>query len=100
MEDKIIKTFTLEEDTVEVLFCYDPSCGKYLGNYPDFEINPRHTNKGHPWVDVTMVGCPYSDSEGKDCGSCGYMIKVNQKDIIGICVYENKQLNMPERRTV
>lgn len=84
--------FSLDGDTVEVIYYYDESCGKYLGDYPDFESHPRYTPTGRPWVDVTMTGCEFSETEEQDCGSCRYLQKEKTNDIIGICVHERRRL--------
>ena len=88
------RIFSLDGDEVEVIFYYDESCGKHLGDYPDFESDPRYTPTGRPWVDVTMIGCQYSENEEQDCGSCHYLQKEKANDIIGICTHGEKRLAM------
>ena len=91
MGDSYTRIYALEGDTLEIVFRYDELSKKFLGDYPDFEDSVRYTPCGSPWVNVTSTGCPYAEGEDDDCGSCKYLQKEEEKDIIGICT--NKLLN-------
>ena len=91
MKKTIIKTFSLDDDILELRFVYDEQIQKYFGEYPDFSETPRYTPKGRPWVNITDEDCPYSEGEYGDCGSCPFLLKANEKDLIGICTHEMKK---------
>lgn len=93
MEKEMIKTYYLDGDFLEVSFRYDELSGKHLGNYPDFFDEPRYTPNGRKWVDAITDDCPYADGEDKMCGSCSFMLKQNDRDIIGICMNDNLKIN-------
>ncbi len=86
MRDNKKKCFTLDGDFLEITLRYDKQSGKYLGDYPDFIDCPRITPNGRKWVDVITEDCPYADGEDKTCGTCSFMLKQNEKDIIGVCM--------------
>lgn len=98
MEKEKIKTYYLDGDFLEVSFRYDELSGKHLGNYPDFCDEPRYTPNGRKWVDAITDDCPYADGEDKMCGSCSFMLKQNDRDIIGICMNENLKINGGETK--
>ena len=97
MEASLTKTFCLDGDQCQVIFVYDPMCGKYFGEYPDFEETPRYTPGGHPWVTAMQEGCRYSVNryaEGRrcmDCGSCLYYQQEQEGDLIGICIHSQQR---------
>ncbi len=85
MSDVKKRCFRLEGDLVEVEFSFDRKSGCYFGNYPDFELQPRLTESGKPWVNATYSDCPHVSGEFDDCGSCRFFIRENKGDLIGIC---------------
>ncbi len=89
MIDDKKKVFALDGDYLEITFIYDEHCKKHLGEYPDFIECPRITPGGRKWVDVITEDCQYADGEDKTCGTCSFMLKQDEKDIIGICMNDN-----------
>lgn len=89
MRDDKKKVYTLDGDSLEITFRYDELSKKHLGEYPDFIERPRITPSGRKWVDVITEDCPYADGEDKTCGTCSFMLKQDEKDIIGICMNDN-----------
>ena len=86
MRDDKKKVYTLDGDSLEITFRYDELSQMHLGEYPDFTECPRRTPGGRKWVDVITEDCPYADGEDKTCGTCSYMLKQDEKDIIGVCM--------------
>ena len=89
MRDDKKKVYILDGDSLKITFRYDELSKKYLGEYPDFIECPRITPGGRKWVDVITEDCPYADGEDKTCGTCSFMLKQDEKDIIGICMNDN-----------
>ena len=93
MRDDKKKVYTLDGDSLEITFRYDELSKKHLGEYPDFIECPRITPGGRKWVDVITEDCPYADGDDKTCGTCSFMLKQDEKDIIGICMNEKFKKN-------
>ena len=93
MKHDVKKTYLLDGDILEVNFRYDELSGKHLGEFPDFIECPRITRGGRKWVDVITEDCPYADGDDKTCGTCSFMLKQDEKDIIGICMNEKFKKN-------
>ena len=96
MKKTITRTFCLDGDICDVVFRLDEASGKYLGDYPDFEAEPRYTPNGYLWTEAVSDGCAhnesvYSDAEYGDCGSCKYFLREKTGDLIGICTHELKK---------
>lgn len=89
-----IRIVSLDQDTFELKYIYNEELEKYFGEYPDFNETPRYTPNGKPWVNVTDEDCPYCEGEYGDCGSCPYLLKEQEKDLIGICTHELKTNNV------
>ncbi len=89
MKRDVKKTYHLDDDVLEVTFRYDELSKKHLGDFPDFTVCPRYTPNGRKWVDVITEDCFYADGEDKMCGTCSFMLKQNERDIIGICMNDN-----------
>ncbi len=89
MAETKIRLYSLDGDTVQVCFEYDEEIGKYFGEYPNFDIEPRITPGGRAWVNVTKDNCPYADKIYGDCGSCKFFRSESPGDLIGICENEN-----------
>ncbi len=93
MEKTITRSFCFDGDICDVLFRYDEASGKYFGDYPDFEEQPRYTGTGKMWVTAMQTSCAYAKNkyteEGPcdDCGSCIYLHREQQGDLIGICMH-------------
>lgn len=92
------RLYTLDGDVVAVPFIYDNEMNGYFGNYPDFKEMPRLTPEGRQWVNVTMEGCPYADTDYGDCGSCQFFRCEHPGDLIGIC--DNEKLRVIKTQTV
>ncbi len=90
METKKSRIFTLDGDTVEVKLVYNNELEQHIYDYPDFKTSPRITPMGTRWVKVTDDGCPYSDKEYGDCGSCRFFRCESPGDLIGVC--DNEEL--------
>ncbi len=84
------RVYSLYGDAVEVVFSYDESIDICIGEYPDFDQNPRLTPCGRRWVNATKDDCPFADSEYGDCGSCEFYKCERHGDLIGVC--ENEHL--------
>ena len=82
------KTFQVDGDRITVPYHYDEEADIFIGQFPEFEEEPRYTPNGRPWKSVVSVGCPYSAGDFDDCGSCPYLIKAHARDIIGVCFHE------------
>ncbi len=97
MDKTITRSYCFDGDICDVLFRFDESCGKYLGDYPDFEESPRYTQSGKMWITAMQNACPcaqnkFSDSEAcEDCGSCIFFSKEKQGDLVGICEHESNR---------
>lgn len=84
-----LRTVMIDGDSVEVSRVYDPEIREYFDEYPDFQVHPRSTPNGKPWVNVTYDECPYADEEYGDCGSCRFFRSERPGDLIGVCDNEN-----------
>lgn len=93
MEKTKIRTYRLDGDSLEVTFHLDELSGKYLGDYPNFEENPRYTPNGRKWTDTITDDCPYADGKDRTCGACSFLKCQDEKDIIGICMNEKLRIN-------
>lgn len=97
MNDSRIRTFCIDGDNLEVIFTLDKESQKFIGNYPDFELNPRLTKSGLPWVNAIQDGCEnalsrYSPQKPcMDCGSCKHYVTENEFDLIGVCSYKQNK---------
>lgn len=95
----IIRSFCFDGDICEVLFRYDPVTGRHFGEYPDFEVTPRHTPLGRPWVTAMRDGCLHGVNKFEersrclDCGSCLYFKQEHPGDLIGVC--EHSEMRQP-----
>ena len=91
MKDKIVRQFVMDGDICEVIFRFDKDSEMYIGDYPDFEQNPRVTENGYTWVNATQDSCSeavhkyYPEKTCLDCGSCSYFTTEKSGDLIGIC---------------
>ena len=87
------RTYELDGDKLKVLFVLDEESGVFLGNYPDFDFEPRYTPNGRPWTTSADDDCEYaSDKKYGDCGSYDYFVKQNEKDVVGICTHPDKRI--------
>lgn len=82
------KTFHIDDDLLTVPYLYDEDAKIFIGQFPEFETEPRFTPNGRPWKSVVSDSCPYAAGDYDDCGSCPYLIKEEPKDIIGVCFHE------------
>ena len=97
MNETRIRCFCIDGDNLEVVFEFDKESQKFIGTYPDFELNPRLTKSGLPWVNATQDGCEkalnrYDElKECRDCGSCKHYITQIEYDLIGVCGYSKNE---------
>lgn len=102
MQDNVSRIFYFDGDVCEVKFYYDESCGKYFGDYPDFEESPRYTAGGRPWTSAMQDGCEHGENkycrhtDCSDCGSCKFFLQERPGDLIGICDHESKRRSQPD----
>ena len=91
MDKTIVRSFVIDSDICEVVFRFDEDAGKHIGDYPDFEQNPRFTKNGYLWVNATQDGCAeaqhkyYPEKTCLDCGSCSFFKTEKEGDLIGVC---------------
>lgn len=88
MQSERRKTFLVDGDLLTVPYYYDGNAGIFIGQFPDFDAEPRYTPNGRPWKSVVSDSCPYAAGGYDDCGSCPYLIKAEPGDIIGVCFHE------------
>lgn len=88
MSQERLKTFQVDGDLLTVPYRYDESSQIFIGQFPEFEEEPRYTPGGRPWKNVVSIGCPYRAGDYDDCGSCPYLEKADARDIIGVCFHE------------
>ena len=94
MKKTITRSYCFDGDICDVVFRLSDSCGKYLGDYPDFEEEPRFTPQGRMWITAMQSACLHGKNKYSelmscdDCGSCVYFIKEQQGDLIGVCGHE------------
>lgn len=88
MQRDKLKTFHVDGDLLTVQYHYDERADVFIGQFPEFEEEPRYTPNGRPWKSVVSVGCPYATGEFDDCGSCSYLIREGSRDIAGVCFHE------------
>ena len=91
MKKTITRSYCFDGDICDVVFRLSESCGKYIGEYPDFEEYPRYTPEGRKWITALQTACRHSQNKYsesmpcEDCGSCLFFIKEQQGDLIGVC---------------
>ena len=101
MEKIIVRSFCIDSDMCEVVFRFDEEIGKHIGDYPDFEQNPRFTPKGYLWVNATQDSCGngkhkyYPEKLCLDCGSCSFFTTEKEGDLIGVCSNKLNQRKSP-----
>lgn len=88
MQRQQLKTFHVDGDLLTVLYLYDEHARMFIGQFPDFDAEPRFTPNGRPWMNAVSDSCPYATDDYGDCGSCPYLIKEDARDIIGVCFHE------------
>ena len=88
MERARRKIYQIDGDRITVPYHYDEEAEIFIGQFPEFEEEPRYTPNGRPWKSVVSVGCPYAAGDYDDCGSCPYLVKAQDGDIIGVCFHE------------
>lgn len=82
------RIYHVDDDTLEVCYCYNQELKMFFGNYPDFSEEPRYTPNGRPWVNAMFTDCPHSPKDYGDCGTCKYFLRENPRDLIGVCLHE------------
>ena len=92
MTNKEKRTFQIDGDRIEVEFRYDAEWKVWLGDFPYFTDEPRHTPSGRPWRNVIHEGCPHASTPGEPCGACSHLRRQNPGDMIGVCFHEGMRL--------
>lgn len=92
MKKKEKRTFHIDGDILEVEFRYDKDWKVWLGDFPYFAEEPRHTPSGRPWRNVIHEGCPHASITGEACGACSYLKRQSPGDMIGVCYHESMRL--------
>lgn len=98
MQTERLKTFLIDGDELTISYHYDEDARIFIGQFPEFEAEPRYTPNGRPWKSVISDGCPYAAGGYNDCGSCPYLIKDGPDDIIGVCFHESLRSRVSPRR--
>lgn len=94
-----VRTICVDGDSMEVTYRFDEQWQKWIGEYPFFKGEPRHTPSGRPWRNVSYTECPHHcGGEYNDCGTCSHFTKESPKDLIGVCF--NEILRLREADTV
>ena len=88
MQRENLRTFRIDDDMLTVPYHCDKDTGLLIGQFPEFEEEPRYTPNGRPWKNAVSTGCPYAAGGYDDCGSCPYLVKAEPRDIIGVCFHE------------
>lgn len=88
MQKTRLKTFHIDGDLLTVSYYYDEDAKIFIGQFPEFDDEPRYTPNGRPWKSAVSIGCPHAAGAYDDCGSCPYLIKAGPQDIIGVCFHE------------
>ena len=88
MQRENLRTFRIDDDMLTVPYHCDKDTGILIGQFPEFEEEPRYTPNGRPWKNAVSTGCPYAAGGYDDCGSCPHLIKADPRDIIGVCFHE------------
>ena len=100
MQGEKLKTFRIDDDVLTVSYHYDQDTALFIGQFPEFEEEPRYTPHGRPWKNAVSTGCPYAAGDYDDCGSCPYLVKAEPTDIIGVCFHERlRSRASPEEAT-
>ena len=86
-----LRTYRIDGDTIEVSFTFHEQCGRWIGDYPFFEEEPRYTPSGRPWTNVTN-GCPHAAGTHGDCGTCPHLKREQDNDLIVVCFHEEMRL--------
>ena len=84
MQRENLRTFRIDDDMLTVPYHCDKDTGLLIGQFPEFEEEPRYTPNGIPWKNAVSTGCPYAAGGYDDCGSCPYRVKAEPRDIIGV----------------
>lgn len=93
MQKSITRVFSLDGDRQDVLFSFDAASGLWIGDYPYYEEEPRHTPNGRPWKNVSHTDCPFADPVFRDCGTCPHLRKQDRQDMIGVCFHESLRIH-------
>ncbi len=83
------RVYLLDGDVLEVISDYNDEFSIWIERYMDFESTPRYTPNGRRWRSVTTTDCKYADPVFRDCGTCPYLQKEKENDLIGVCFHES-----------
>lgn len=101
MDKERLRTFFIDGDQLTVKYHYDEKAEIFIGQFPEFEEEPRYTPNGRPWKSAVSIGCPFAKGQYDDCGSCPCLIKAEPHDIIGVCFHEGlRSRASPEKKPV
>ena len=80
-----IRTYLNDGDAVPIPETFDEKCGRWLGDFTEFDKAQRYTPSGRPWVDITCGDeCPHCDSTAGG-GACSFFHREKPKDVIAVC---------------
>lgn len=83
------RTIRVDGDSLVVALRYDAQWNVWLGEYPFFKDEPRHTPTVRPWRNVAYTHCTVrSTAMYTDCGSCPHYQREDPSDLIGVCFHE------------
>lgn len=100
MQRENLRTFRIDDDMLTVPYHCDKDTGLLIGQFPEFEEEPRYTPNGRPWKNAVSTGCPYAAGGYDDCGSCPHLIKADPRDIIGVCFHEKLRNRASPGKTI
>lgn len=52
MQTEQWKTFCVDDDLLTVPYHYDEGAKLFIGQFPEFNVEPRYTPNGRPWKNV------------------------------------------------
>ena len=96
MSEIKIREIKICDDVINVKFHYDKKSNIWHGDYPDFEESPRYAKDGRPWVNVISDACIHMKEESDDCGSCRFLKKECDFDLVGVCMNDEMKKNSKE----
>ena len=55
MQRERLKTFQVDGDMLTVPYRYDEEAEIFIGQFPEFDTEPRYTPNGRPWKNVRII---------------------------------------------
>ena len=56
MQRENLRTFRIDDDMLTVPYHCDKDTGLLIGQFPEFEEEPRYTPNGRPWKNAVSTG--------------------------------------------